>query len=92
MWPMNQRGGGRPNNGMTQWEAGEGSCTLRATAIKAWGSNGEHLATEHRSHSPPFVYRDEGVRAGRKGLGLAQRLLWPLKECKRKEECGQAQR
>lgn len=86
VWPMNQRGGGRPNNGVTQWEAGEGSCTLRAAAIKAWGSNGEHLAVEHHSHSPPFVYRDEGVRAERKGLGLAERLLWPW------GECGQAQR
>lgn len=48
--------GGRTNNGATQWEAGEGSCSVRAGAITARGSNGEHLATEHHSHSPLFVW------------------------------------
>lgn len=47
--------GGRLNNGATQWEAGEGSCSVRPGAITAPGSNGEHLATERHSHSPLFV-------------------------------------
>lgn len=53
--------GGQLNNRATQWEAGEGSCTVRAAAITARGSNGEHLATEHHSHSPLFV--SGGLRA-----------------------------
>ena len=33
--------GGRLNNRAAQWEAGEGSCSVRAGAITARGSNGE---------------------------------------------------
>ena len=89
--------GGRLNNRAAQWEAGEGSCSVRAGAITARGSNGEHLATEHHSHSPLFVWSWGwrwrwrgggwgGVQNRKKGPRLAERLVWPLRECKRKEE------
>ena len=64
--------GGRPNNGATQWEAGEGSCSVRAGAITARGSNREHLAAELHSQTPLFVPGWggwKGVNAERKGRG-----------------------
>lgn len=81
--------GGRPNNRATQWEAGEGSCSVRAGAITARGSNGEHLAAEHHSHSPLFVSgvgaaADGGSGQKEKDPRPAERLTWPLRECKGK--------
>lgn len=79
---MNQRGGGPLNNGATQREAGEGSCSVRAAAITARGGNGEHLAAERHSH-PSLIVSDWGVvllQAG--GGGHAG----PLRECRRGEE------
>lgn len=92
VWPMNQRGGGRPNNWVTQWEAGEGSCTLRAAAIRAWGSNGEHLAAEHHSHSLLFVWGSNRRERGRGWLkdwcGLwssaeGKKRVWPGSKAER---------
>lgn len=65
--------GGQLNNRATQWEAGEGSCTVRAAAIMAWGSNGEHLATEHHSHSPLFVLGAEGEGGGGGGVQIGKK-------------------
>lgn len=90
VWSMNQRGGGRPNNWVTQWEAGEGSCTLRAAAIKAWGSNGEHLAAEHHGHSSLFVYGDEEVKPERRGL--TKRMAWSAGGKKRVWQGSKAER
>lgn len=67
---------------------------MRAGAITARGSNGEHLATEHHSHSPLFVSAlgwggvewEGGGSNRKKGPKLAERLVWPLRECRRKEE------
>lgn len=90
--------GGQLNNRATQWEAGEGSCTVRAAAITARGSNGEHLATEHHSHSPLCLGGLRamvvgGFKSGKKRQRLAERLAWPLRECKgERGECGRAQR
>lgn len=52
-------------------EAGEGSCSLRAAAIKARGGRGGHLAAEHHSHSARFCL--QGQTGGKGGRGPAER-------------------
>lgn len=46
---------------------------MRAGAITAQGSNGEHLAAKLFSHSPPFVSGLDGGVAVEGGGGSAER-------------------
>lgn len=89
VWPMNQRGVGGWTMELHNRRLGRAAAVWGAGAITAQGSNGQHLAAELHSHSSLFVSGAGGGldwRQKEKTKAELERLVWPLRECRRKEE------